>query len=114
MDFPIGAIDANWLKTEVGHRIFHPMADPKATIGTPPPIIMSGDGVYVTDLDGRRMIDGQGGLWCVNAGYGREEIIEAITAQLRELPYYTMFPGSANAPAIRLASKLIELTATRT
>ena len=111
MNFESGAIDANWLKEEVGRHVFHPMADPKATVASPPPIIVNGDGVYVTDLDGRRMIDCQGGLWCVNAGYGREEIIEAITAQLRELPYYTMFPGSANAPAIRLASKLIELTA---
>ncbi len=103
--------DANWLKHEVGRHAFHPMADPKDTVGNPPPIIMKGDGVYVTDLDGRRMLDCQGGLWCVNAGYGREEIIQAITDQLRELPYYTNFPGSANAPSIRLSAKLCELTA---
>lgn len=103
--------DANWLKAEVGQHAFHPMADPKDTIANPPPIIMKGDGVYVTDLDGRRMIDCQGGLWCVNAGYGREEIIEAIYAQLKELPYYTLFPGSANAPAVRLSARLCQLTA---
>lgn len=102
--------DANWLKQEVGRHVFHPMADPKDTIANPPPIIARGEGVYVTDLDGRRMIDCQGGLWCVNTGYGRDEIIDAITAQLKELAYYTMFPGSANAPAIRLAAKLCELT----
>lgn len=110
MDQHLAMGDANWLKQEVGRHVFHPMASPADTVANPPPIITKGDGVYVTDLDGRRMIDCQGGLWCVNAGYGRDEIIDAITAQLKELPYYTMFPGSANAPAIRLASRLIELT----
>lgn len=101
--------DANWLKQEVGRHAFHPMIDPKATVANPPPIIASGDGVYITDTDGRRMLDCQGGLWCVNAGYGREEIVEAVTKQLRDLPYYTNFPGSANAPAIRLSAKLCEV-----
>jgi putrescine---pyruvate transaminase len=103
--------EATWLKAEIGEHIFHPMAHPAATRGMKPPIVMRGDGVYVTDIDGRRMIDCQGGLWCVNAGYGRSEIIDAITEQLHELPYYTNFPGSATAPAMRLAAKLCEVTA---
>mgnify|MGYP003582391729 CR=1 FL=1 len=111
LDMDVARADANWLKQEVGRHAFHPMADPKDTIAHPPPIIMRGEGVYVTDLDGRRMIDCQGGLWCVNAGYGRTEIIDAITAQLKELAYYTMFPGSANAPAIRLSARLCEIAA---
>lgn len=104
-------IDGEFLKDNVGKHVFHPMSDPKTTIDNPPPIVMSGDGVHVTDLDGRRMIDCQGGLWCVNAGYGRQEIIDAMTRQLQELPYYTMFPGSANAPAISLSARLCDLTA---
>jgi putrescine---pyruvate transaminase len=102
--------DDTFLRETIGKHVFHPMSDPKTTEENPPPIIMKGDGVYVTDMGGRRMIDCQGGLWCVNAGYGRTEIIDAMTEQLRELPYYTMFPGSANAPAITLASRLCELT----
>lgn len=103
--------DANWLKGEVGQHAFTPMADPKDVAANPPPIIIKGEGVHITDLDGRRMIDCQGGLWCVNAGYGREEIIEAVHQQLKDLPYYTNFPGSANAPSVRLSAKLCELTA---
>jgi adenosylmethionine-8-amino-7-oxononanoate aminotransferase len=102
--------DKAWLKENVGLHSFHPMNDPKATEAQRPPIITRGDGVHITDLDGHRMIDCQGGLWCVNAGYGRTEIIDAITTQLHELPYYSLFPGSANAPATRLAAKLVELT----
>lgn len=103
--------DKAWLKEHVGLHSFHPMNDPKATERDRPPIIEKGDGVYITDLDGNRMIDCQGGLWCVNAGYGRTEIIDAITNQLKDLPYYSLFPGSANAPATRLAAKLCEITA---
>jgi len=103
--------DSDWLRHSLGRYAFHPMADPKETVAHPPPIIVGGEGVYITDLDGRRMIDCQGGLWCVNAGYGRTEIIEAITRQLHELPYYNLFPGGANAPSVRLAAKLCELAA---
>jgi adenosylmethionine-8-amino-7-oxononanoate aminotransferase len=103
--------DADWLKGQVGRHSFQPMADPNSTLRQPPPIIVRGDGVFITDLDGRQMLDCQGGLWCVHVGYGRREIIDAVTQQLYELPYYTNFPGSANAPSVRLAAKLCELTA---
>jgi len=108
-DEPIA--DAEWLKSAVGRHSFHPMQDPKETIKHPPPIIVKGDGVFITDLDGRRMLDCQGGLWCVNAGYGRTEINQAIAAQLEQLAFYNNFPGAANAPATRLAAKLCEITA---
>lgn len=102
--------NSNWLKKEVGHHSFFPMMDPKAVISSPPPIITEGDGVYITDIDGNRMIDCQGGLWCVNTGYGRSEIIDAITEQLKKLAYCSLFPGTANAPAIELSARLCELT----
>jgi len=103
--------DRDWLKRNIGRQVFHPMADPKETVAHPPPIILRGEGVYITDVDGRRMIDCQGGLWCVNAGYGRGEIIDAVMRQLHELPYYNLFPGGANAPSVKMAAKLCELTA---
>lgn len=104
--------DAAWLKANVGRHSFHPMQDPKETVRHPPPIIVKGDGVHITDLDGRRMLDCQGGLWCVNAGYGRSEINDAIGTQLKELAYYNNFPGAANAPSTRLAARLCELAGT--
>jgi len=72
--------------------------------------IMTGsDGVHVSDIEGNRYYDGIGGLWCVNVGYGREEIIEAIAQQLRELPFYSGFNNLTNRPASLLAGKLAEL-----
>src|SRR3954465_13511294 len=69
-------------------------------------IIVSGEGVYVQDATGRKLLDGLAGLWCVNVGYGRTEIIEAISAQLRQLPFYPSFFNSTTEPAIRLAQRL--------
>jgi adenosylmethionine-8-amino-7-oxononanoate aminotransferase len=100
-----------WLKEHNTAYIMHPMQDPKALRDQPPVIIESGDGVHITDVDGRRFIDCQGGLWCVNAGYGRKEIVEAVSQQMEKLAYYSLFPGSTNAPSIELSQKLIELTA---
>ncbi len=67
-------------------------------------------GAYVTDINGKRYLDGIGGLWCVNAGYGREEIVEAIAAQARKMPFFNPFVDTTNVPAAELAAKLAELT----
>lgn len=72
-------------------------------------IIESGEGCYVTERGGRRLLDGLAGLWCVNVGYGRPEIIAAVESQMRQLAYYPSFFNSTTEPAIRLAAKLAEL-----
>jgi putrescine aminotransferase len=66
--------------------------------------------VYLYDSDGRQILDAMSGLWCVNVGYGRQELAEAAARQMRELPYYNSFFKSAHPPAIELASQLAELT----
>ena len=53
--------------------------------------IVAAEGAHVTDSEGNRLIDGIGGLWCVNVGHGRPEIIDAITNQLKTLDYYSTF-----------------------
>jgi len=72
-------------------------------------IIVAANGVYVEDSRGRKLLDGLAGLWCVNVGYGRTEIIDAITSQLREVCFYPSFFNSTTEPAIRLAQRLAEL-----
>lgn len=71
--------------------------------------IVSAEGAYVTDSEGNRMIDGIGGLWCVNVGHGRQEIIDAITTQLQTLDYYSTFYNFTHPSAAALAAKLAEL-----
>ncbi len=71
--------------------------------------IVSAKGAYVTDSEGNRMIDGIGGLWCVNVGHGREEIIDAITRQLQTLDYYSTFYNFTHPTAAALADRLAAL-----
>ena len=72
-------------------------------------IIVSGAGCHVTDQNGRTLLDGLAGLWCVNVGYGRQEIVNAVSAQMARLPYYCSFFNSTTAPAIQLAARLASL-----
>ena len=63
------------------------------------------DGIYVTDTDDNELIDGPGGMWCVNVGHGREQIIEAVSTQMRALSYFS--PWSMAAPiTTELAERL--------
>ena len=72
-------------------------------------ILTAGDGMWLTDGDGRRVLDAFAGLWCVNVGYGQESIVEAAAEQMRRLPYATGYFHFANEPAILLAGELARL-----
>ena len=72
-------------------------------------IITRASGVTLTDSDGHEILDGMAGLWCVNIGYGRDELAEVAARQMRELPYYNTFFQTTHVPAIALANKIAEL-----
>ncbi|KIC45216.1 aminotransferase [Ruegeria sp. ANG-S4] len=72
-------------------------------------VITRAKGVYLTDSEGEKILDAMAGLWCVNIGYGRDELAEAAARQMRELPYYNTFFKTTHVPAIALAAKLAEL-----
>ena len=76
--------DQNWLAAHNAKHILHPMLPQGILPSNPPVIIDRAEGVYVIDAAGKKYIDCQGGLWCVNAGHGRKEIRDAIVAQLRD------------------------------
>src|SRR3546814_19253142 len=66
-------------------------------------ILRSGKGAYLTDIEGRELLDGFAGLWCVNIGYGQESVVAAATEQMRRLPYATGYFHFARAPALQHA-----------
>lgn len=72
-------------------------------------VITRGEGVWLTDSEGNRILDGMAGLWCVNIGYGRKELAQVAAAQMEELPYYNTFFQTTHVPAIALAAKIAEL-----
>ena len=71
-------------------------------------IITRAEGCYIHDGDGNAILDGMAGLWCVNVGYGREELARAAYEQMLELPYYNTFFKTATPPAVLLAAKVAE------
>jgi len=95
----------DWQELDKEHHL-HPFTDHKDLHKKRSRIITRADGVYIYDADGSKILDGMSGLWCVNAGYGREEIVEAAAAQMRELPYYNNFFQCAHPPSIELAAML--------
>lgn len=66
----------------------------------------SAEGAWVTDIDGKKYLDGMSGLWCVNVGYGREEIAKTAYEQLTKLSYFPL--AHSHSPSILLAEKLNE------
>ena len=72
-------------------------------------VITRAKGVFLTDSEGVEVLDAMAGLWCVNIGYGRDELAEVAARQMRELPYYNTFFQTTHVPAIALAAKLAEL-----
>jgi taurine-pyruvate aminotransferase len=73
----------------------------------PPLEVASAEGCHVFDADGRRYLDGMAGLFCVNVGYGRREIVDAVTAQMSQLAYYPL--TQSHGPAAQLAARLAGL-----
>ena len=89
-------------------HLVHPVASYRGHEKLGVRVLKSGKGATVTDMNGHQMIDGFAGLWCVNAGYGHESIVEAAAKQMRELPYATGYFSLGSEPAIRLASELAD------
>jgi len=74
----------------------------------PQRIIKGGVGCHIEDRDGNRMLDAFAGLYCVNAGYGQTEIVEAIADQARELAYYHSYVGHGTEASITLAKMVLD------
>lgn len=72
-------------------------------------IISSGSGIRITDSEGIELIDGFAGLYCVNIGYGRTEMADAIYAQAKELAYYHTYVGHTNEALVTLSDRIIKM-----
>ena len=94
---------------DAAHHL-HPFNDNAALAKKGTRILMRGEGAYVWDADGNKLLDAFAGLWCVNVGYGRRELGEAASRQMTELAYYNSFFQCTTEPTIRLSAKLAELT----
>ncbi|MEE8364150.1 MAG: aspartate aminotransferase family protein [Gammaproteobacteria bacterium] len=98
-----------WQQLDGAHHL-HPFTNPKDLKNNAARIIESAQGIYLTDSDGKEYLDAMAGLWCVNMGYGRQEIIDAVSAQVQQLPYYNAFFKTSHPPAAELSALLSEVT----
>ncbi|MBY4607710.1 aspartate aminotransferase family protein [Rhizobium sp. 9T] len=96
---------SNLAAIDAAHHL-HPFADMKKLNADGARVIQRGEGVYIFDDRGRKYLDGFAGLWCVNIGYGRREIAEAVARQMNELPYYNTFFGTTSTPTALLAQNV--------
>jgi putrescine---pyruvate transaminase len=89
---------------------FHPFTDHASLAKRGARVITKAEGIYIWDSEGKKILDGMSGLWCVNVGYGRRELIDAATKQLETLPYYNSFFQTTNVPAVELANAIIAVS----
>ena len=90
-------------------HFLHPFTDHGTLSAKGARVMVRGDGIYLWDSDGHKIIDGMSGLWCVNVGYGRTSITQAVARQMDVLPFYNSFFNTTNVPAVKLAEKLAGL-----
>ncbi len=98
----------HWQALDAAHHV-HPFTDHAALAQQGVRVITRGDGVYLWDSEGERIIDGMAGLWCVQVGYGNRELAEAGCEALKTLPYYNHFFKTTNPWTTELAAKLAGL-----
>jgi putrescine aminotransferase len=98
----------HWQDLSSAHHLA-PFSDYTQLAQKGPRIITKADGVYLWDSEGHKILDGMAGLWCVAIGYGREELVQAASTQMRELPYYNLFFQTAHPPALELAKAIADL-----
>ncbi len=89
--------------------VIHPYTNLAKHREVGPCVLERGEGVYVWDSEGNKLIEGLSGLWCTSLGFNNEELIEAATSQMHKLPYTHIFGGKSHDPAIELAEQLKEL-----
>ena len=94
---------------DAAHHI-HPFTDQAAMNAKGARVITKAKGIYLWDSEGEKLLDGMAGLWCVNLGYSRQELADAATRQMMQLPYYNTFFHTTHPPAVMLAAKLAEIS----
>ena len=90
-------------------HFLHPFTDHGALAQKGARVIVRGEGIYVWDSEGNKILDGMSGLWCVNVGYGRSSITQAVSRQMDTLPFYNSFFNTTNVPAVTLAATLARI-----
>ena len=99
----------NSLEARDAASVIHPLTNLKEHLEKGPVVIEEGQGVWVTDIHGKKYIEGMAGLWCLSLGYGQDRLVKAAADQMTRLPYYHLTNHKSHSPVIELAEKLLEM-----
>ena len=91
-------------------HLIHPVTSFREHEARGATLLQSGKGMWLTDIDGKEVLDAFAGLWCVNVGYGQDSIAEVAAEQMRRLPYATGYFHFGSEPAVKLAQRLVDLS----
>jgi len=86
--------------------VIHPYTNLDGFRTSGPMIIERGEGIHVWDADGRKYIEGMAGLWCTSLGYSEQELIDAASEQMKQLPFTHVFGGKSHERAAEAAERL--------
>ncbi|AXE31484.1 aspartate aminotransferase family protein [Chromobacterium phragmitis] len=100
---------SQWRELDAAHHL-HPFTDTASLNQAGARVMTRGEGVYLWDSDGNKIIDGMAGLWCVNVGYGRKDFADVARRQMEELPFYNTFFKTTHPAVVELSSLLAEVT----
>ena len=98
--------DTKGIQAKDAAHYLHPFTDFKALAAKGSRVMVRGEGIYIWDSEGNKILDGMSGLWNVNLGYGRKELADAAYRQLNTLPFYNSFFQTTNVPAAELAAAI--------
>jgi putrescine aminotransferase len=97
-----------WRALDAAHHI-HPFTETRSLVAEGVRVITRGKGIYIWDSEGKKLLDGMSGLWCLQLGYGNKELAKAGCDALKTLPYYNHFFKTTNPWTAELAAKLVQL-----
>jgi putrescine aminotransferase len=103
-------IDTRAIQQLDSAHYLHPFTDHQALAEKGARVMVRGDGIWLWDSEGNKILDGMSGLWCVNIGYGRTSMCDAVYRQMQTLPFYNSFFNTTNVPAVQLAALLVEIS----
>jgi len=109
MNKPVSNQTKHWQELDAQHHL-HPFSTHHELAAQGARVITHAEGVYLYDSEGAKIMDGMAGLWCVQVGYGRDELADAGYKALKELPYYNAFFQTTNPYVAELSGKLARLT----
>src|SRR3981189_267003 len=103
---PMPELSTLELQEQDRNFLIHPFTDHAELHACGTHIVVEGEGCYLRDETGRKILDGLAGLWCLNVGYSSKAIVQAVNEQLERLPFYPSFFNSTTEPTIRVAKFL--------